>query len=128
MRRPTLAVIIAFIAWSAGWLAYNVLLRSLGLLPANPSLPVSETSSLLALLAGSVVLSLLAGAIAAQLKNTSSQAAIAVLGGLLLAVGILVQSQYLRLMPIWYHAAFLILLIPMCYLGASLRRPALPAA
>jgi hypothetical protein len=127
MGRPALAVIVAFIAWSAGWLAYNALLRSMGLLPANALLPVSETSSLLALLGGSVVLSLLAGSIAAHLKNTASQAAIAVLGGLLLAVGILVQSQYLRLMPIWYHAAFLVLLIPMCYLGASLRKPAPPA-
>jgi hypothetical protein len=31
-----------------------------------------------------------------------------------------VQTQFWTLMPVWYHAAFLLLLVPMCLAGSRL--------
>jgi hypothetical protein len=43
------------------------------------------------------------------------------LGVLLLATGVLVQLKLWYLIPLWYHLAFLLVLIPMTLLGARLR-------
>ncbi|MCW5874766.1 MAG: hypothetical protein KIS88_09005 [Anaerolineales bacterium] len=43
-----------------------------------------------------------------------------ILGVVLLLVGIAVQRQYWKLMPLWYHLLFLALLVPTTLFGASL--------
>ena len=77
--------------------------------------------ALLALLAGSCILSLLAGFTAASIARSSPVAVAMGLGLLLLAVGLFVQVQLWRLMPFWYHLLFLVLLVPICFAGAWLR-------
>ena len=41
---------------------------------------------------------------------------------LLLLTGIAVQSTMWHLMPLWYHATFLVLIVPVCLLAGRLRR------
>jgi hypothetical protein len=48
------------------------------------------------------------------------------LGLILLGVGMFVQAQYWYLMPLWYHLAFLLLLVPACMIGSRLRRARWP--
>jgi hypothetical protein len=78
-------------------------------------------TALIALLIGSIILSLLAGYVAAMISRSRSYGPIAILAAVLLAVGIFFQSQYWQLMPLWYHLTFLGLLLPVCFLGARLR-------
>ena len=77
--------------------------------------------ALLALLAGSCILSLLAGFTAASIARSSPVAVAMGLGLLLLAVGLFFQIQLWRLMPFWYHLLFLVFLVPICFAGAWLR-------
>ena len=44
-----------------------------------------------------------------------------VLAVLLVATGVGVQASVWTLMPVWYHLAFLGLLVPGCLLGARLK-------
>jgi hypothetical protein len=121
MLKPALAVIAGFVLWSVLWVSYNITLRKFGLLPPEDTQPLSSVQSLGALLIGSILLSLLAGYLAAAIGAPASGVSVAVLGVLLLIVGVVFQVQYWRLMPLWYHASFLLLLVPMCLLGAWLR-------
>ncbi len=77
--------------------------------------------TLLALLAGSWILSLLAGFTAASIARSSPVSVGIGLGLLLFAVGLFFQIQLWRLMPFWYHLLFLVFLAPICFAGAWLR-------
>lgn len=122
MSKHIIAVVVGFILWSVCWLSYNFTLMKLDVLPADQSQPVLGMAPLLALLFGSVVISLVSGYVAARIAPAASSLPVLVLGLLLLAVGIVFQSQSWRLMPLWYHLSFMALLIPFCYLGAWLHR------
>ena len=114
------------ILWSVCWLSYNFALTRLAVLPADHSQPVRGTTPLLALLFGSVVISVVSGYVAARVGKVGSNFPVLLLGLLLLAAGIFFQSQSWGLMPLWYHLSFLALLIPFCYLGAWLHRLTAP--
>jgi hypothetical protein len=122
MLRPGLAVIIGFAVWSAVWLASNALLIELHVLPHGSNTPIQDAGALLALLVAAVITSLTAGYVAAMLNPSASMRSVLVLGALLVIVGVVVQSNYLDVMPLWYHVAFLALLMPVCLVGAKLCR------
>jgi hypothetical protein len=119
--RQVIAVAVGFMFWSVGWLCYNASLRKFGLVSADPTQPIQSVMTLLALLAGSCILSLIAGFTAASIARSSPVAVAMGLGLLLLAVGLFFQIQLWRLMPFWYHLLFLVLLVPICFAGAWLR-------
>lgn len=119
--RQTIAVVVGFIVWSALWLILKLALKDAGLVPADPSQAIVEAKPLLFLLAGSLIISLIAGYVAAAVRGKTAYGVIVVLGLILLAVGIFVQVQYWHLMPLWYHLTFLVLLLPLCLAGARLR-------
>ena len=120
MIRKILAVVAGFVVFSALWFASNAALAATGMLP-QPGLAVTDADVLALLLAASAVASLVAGFSTAWLSRTSGHQAALWCGVLLLAVGVAVQAQYWSLMPIWYHMAFLLLLVPMCLVGSRLR-------
>ena len=121
MWKQIFAVIIGYVLWSIGWLSYNSVLKKLALLPESQTQPIQDVKGLLSLLVGSIVLSLIAGYVVALIVHSTSNSPALVLGLLLLATGIFFQMQYRHVMPLWYHLLFLILLIPLCLFGASLR-------
>jgi len=122
MLKQVLAVFTGFVVWSVGWLLYNLVLQKISLLPADQTQPIQSVVALLLLLLGSVFLSLVAGYVTAIIGQGASKFPILFVGFLLLAAGIFFQTQFWRLMPLWYHLCFLALLIPFCLIGASLRR------
>lgn len=120
-----LAVIAGFILWSVLWVCLNVGLHKFGLLPAALTQPMSDPAPLAALLVGGVVISIISGYTAAAIAGVPAEPAVAALGVLLLLTGVYFQSKVWHLMPLWYHLTFLLLLIPMCFVGARLRAPKL---
>jgi hypothetical protein len=116
--RNVVAIIGGYVVWTAVWLGGNSGIK--GSMPDRYSadgFSLDKTVLTLALVL-SVVCSLLAGWVAARLA-TKPRGAGMILGGLLLATGLMVQIGAWSKMPLWYHLIFLALLFPMTKLGAA---------
>jgi len=117
MLRRILSVLIGVVVWSALWLGANA-----GLAAATPDSFEEDGSTeskgiLLALLACSVVFSLVSGCVTATVGKEKPVGNAFVLGVVLLAIGIPVQMGYWEVMPQWYHFSFLGLLLPASVIG-----------
>ncbi|UYN90747.1 MAG: hypothetical protein KIT08_05795 [Anaerolineales bacterium] len=77
-----------------------------------------HTGALLTMLVFAALVSLAAGYVVTLVSAGANLPLI--LGVILLLVGIMVQRQYWKLMPVWYHLLFLALLVPATLFGASL--------
>lgn len=119
--KPTLAVIVGYVVWTVLWLVGNQGLVSAGWISKDPTRKIESLAGLSGLLAISVACSLAGGATAGRIAGASRRAA-PILAGLLLATGLGVQWGFRELMPVWYHAAFLILLVPVTLAGAAVVR------
>lgn len=122
MARMTAAVAAGFVLWSVLWLGGNAALVQL-LADSFDEDGFTKSAGVLALvLVTSVAWSLASGFTTVAIAGTERAANAAwILGGLLLAVGIFFQVQAGSRLPLWYHAAFLVLLVPMTLVGARLR-------
>jgi hypothetical protein len=132
MVRTILAVIAGFLAWSIVWIGSDSVLMMLS--PAWYGAHQMNFQQALALGAGftpdnsilamhiirSVLISIMAGYLAAVISGESSKAPLW-LGILLLLFGLAIQLMAWSYLPIWYHLIFLALLIPMTVLGGRLR-------
>lgn len=120
MLNTILAIVAGFIIWSVVWLGGNQVVTRLfpGAVAKDGS--IKHTGLLLALIALSLVASLAAGYGAQWIAEDGSSNPQLILGVLLVLVGIVVQRQYWKLMPLWYHLAFLVLIIPVVLYGATL--------
>lgn len=120
MVKAILAVVVGFAVWSLVWLSFNALLRWLGILLQSDTSPARSMGPLALLLVASFLFSLAAGYLAASIIDSSSYFPAVVLAALLVLTGAFVQSRLWRLMPLWYHVPFLLLLAPMTLAGAWL--------
>lgn len=122
MFNTILAIVVGFIVWSVIWLGGNQLVVRLfpGAVAKDGS--TRHTGLLLALIALSLAASLAAGYGVQWLAEDSSVNPQLILGVVLVLVGIAVQRQYWKLMPLWYHLAFLVLIVPAVLYGATLAR------
>lgn len=118
--KQVVAVVAGFILWSVLWLSLNQLLLVLGVMAPTVTEPVTTAKPLLVLLAGSVLISLLSGYVTGRIAGFPWALPAVALGVLLLATGLFVQLKLWYLIPLWYHLAFLLLLIPMTFLGARM--------
>jgi hypothetical protein len=123
MGKIILGVIAGFIVWTVIFVGGESVLRAI-----SPSLAAPESAAFVdstALLVGylirSIIASILAGLTAAFIAKENSRTPLA-LGIILLIVGLLVQIGAWNMLPVWYHLAFLILLVPMTILGGKLRK------
>jgi hypothetical protein len=119
--RLVLAVIAGFALWSVLWVgAHQGAISLAPQLYDSAGVPTSPAIYAVYLVL-SIVCSLLAGRVA-RAVSASGSGAVLVLALLLLAVGIAVQASAWAQQPLWYHLAFLVLLVPACLAGG--RRPA----
>ncbi len=72
MLKQLLAAFAGFVLWSVGWLSFNLALQKLALLPSDQTQRIQDTGALLALLLGSITLSLAAGHVTAVIAQTAS--------------------------------------------------------
>ena len=133
MGRIILGVIVGFIAWSILWVGGDEALAKLS--PdwygthklafekaAFNGTPFEASPVMMVFhLIRSIITSLLSGFLAAVAANENRRTTM-ILGVLLLVVGIAVQAMAWSLMPIWYHVAFLLLLIPVTIAGGYLKK------
>jgi hypothetical protein len=125
MKRAILAVITGYLVWTALWLAGNRLLFGGAAERVGAGEPFTAAAPLVGVVVLSMCCSLAAGATAAIIAGERAPAAVLVMAVLLLVTGIGVQASVWMLMPVWYHLAFLALIIPVSLLGARIvRRPA----
>ena len=118
MIRAAIAVIIGYSLWTVIWIGANAAFFAGAAQAASRNEPITQVPVLLGMLATSLICSLAGGAICGRIKPSTPAAA--VLGTLLLLTGIAVQSGLWNLMPLWYHAAFLVALIPVTIGAAKL--------
>ena len=133
MLRIILGIVVGFIAWTVLWLGSDQLLISFSpqwygvhqhtfeaaMYTGSPFTP--DTTILLMHIIRSVIISIMAGFLAAVVANENRKAPFA-LGILLLIVGILIEVMAWNYLPMWYHLIFLALLIPMTVLGGKMKQ------
>ena len=120
--RSAIGVIVGYAVWTAIWLGGNAVLLPEAAEVVQNGEPYTETGPLAMAIGLSVVCSLLGGLVAALIARAKGRGPAVVLAVLLLATGVFVQLGVWDLMPVWYHATFLALLVPMTLAGAGLVR------
>lgn len=135
MGRIILGVIVGFVAWSIIWVGGDEALASLSggwystnklnleKAAFNKTEYTADSVFLLVNLIRSVIASILSGFLAAFVANENRRTTM-ILGILLLVVGIIVQAMVWNLLPIWYHLAFLLLLVPVTVAAGMLKKTA----
>jgi Ni,Fe-hydrogenase I cytochrome b subunit len=121
MLKIILGVIVGFVVWSILWVGCDSVIRviSPGIAPSK-DLSDIPTVYLAVKLILSVIFSIISGFIAALIAKENAKSTL-ILGVLLLLVGIMVEVSIWNLLPVWFHLAFLILLIPMTVFGGRMR-------
>jgi hypothetical protein len=117
--RTAAAVLAGFVVWSVIWLVGNVVLSGTGLTSRDVSVPVESMVALGLLLVLSVICSFVAGLTARAIDRENARGAGMILALLLLVVGVVTQWNVGMLMPMWYHALFLGLLVPVTLFAAG---------
>lgn len=131
MVRIILGVIVGFVVWTILWLGSDQVMintwkdyavhQSNFELAFNTEAPFTPNSTYLVLnVVRSVIFSIIAGFVAAIIAGENRKTPLA-LGVLLFLFGLVVEIMAWNLLPIWYHAIFLILLVPMTVIGGRLR-------
>lgn len=124
MWRQILAVFAGYTAWTLLWLSGNAWLFADAGRQLAAGTPFHAPGPLvgLLLLAGSC--SLVAGIVLARLlpPGTASRYPLGFLGLALVASGTVVSLDLGTLLPLWYHAAFLLALVPLVWWGTVLGR------
>lgn len=118
MGRLILGVVATPLIW--GMLSVPI---NLGIAAVSGQIePPYTTGYLLLILVLSFGYSLIAGYCAAWIAASNELKLSLGAGVALLLVGLLFQSSAWDTIPLWYHLIFLVMLIPMCMLGARLRK------
>jgi hypothetical protein len=120
--RSILAVLLGMAVWAVLWIASNQALTAAMPEAFGDEGLLLENSLLWLYLLDSVVLSVLAGWVTGRVAGRRQLAHGLALGLAQLAIGVAVQASAWDDMPLWYHLAFLALLIPASVLGANLAR------
>lgn len=121
MLRSILAVIAGSIVWTVLWLGTNAVFMQLFPQWYGEGGRIESAPVLLFVIIRSLLFSIVAGYVTALIAQRSELKHAFALGVLQLAMGILATVQFFDLLPLWYHIAFLVLLIPGNLLGGYLR-------
>ena len=114
------SVLAGFVLWSILWFVFGMVVRAI-----HPEVFAEDGSTqsvpiLVLYLVASLLITLASGWLTAKLASRAKVSHAVALGVVLLAVGILVQTGYWNVLPVWYHLSFLALLLPMAALGGRI--------
>jgi len=120
MLKIILGVIAGFFVWSILWVGTDAVLKAVWAgYKENVEAMSFSPAMLIVPLILSAVCSITAGFVAALIAGENSKSPL-ILGALLLIAGIFAQMGVWDKIPLWYHLAFWILLIPMTVFGGKL--------
>ncbi len=119
--RSVLAVLAGFASWTVLWLTSNQILVRVFADRFAEDMTTRDPMVLGLVFLLSVVFSVIAGWVTASVARKNGVPHGIALGVIQTAVGIFVQMQVWDQMPLWYHLAFLICLLPGNVLGAWLK-------
>jgi len=120
MLKIILGVVAGFFVWSILWVGTDAVLKAVWAgYKENVEAMSFSPAMLIVPLILSAVCSITAGFVAALIAGENSKSPL-ILGALLLIVGIFAQMGVWEKIPLWYHLAFWILLIPMTVFGGKL--------
>lgn len=134
MRRIVLGVIAGFFAWVVAWVGSEKILSAIwpafgahqaafqAAIEHGGQFTADSTILLIHIVLGSIV-SVISGFLAALIAGETKRAPL-VLGFLLLAFGLLKVVMSWPYVPIWYHAVFTAILLPMTIVGGKLKTTA----
>jgi len=115
-----LGVVAGFFVWSILWVGTDAVLKAVWAgYKENVEAMSFSPAMLIVPLILSAVCSITAGFVAALIAGENSKSPL-ILGALLLIAGIFAQMGVWDKIPLWYHLAFWLLLIPMTVLGGKL--------
>ncbi|MES2325400.1 MAG: hypothetical protein V4633_24360 [Pseudomonadota bacterium] len=132
MVRTVLGVIAGFASWLLAWFGGEKILSAIGptwfgapqrafeAVLVNGGQFTADTTLLLSHIVLGLIVSLLAGFLAALVAGENKRAPLA-LGMLLLALGVLKAVMSWQYVPIWYHLIYTALLLPMAIVGGKLK-------
>ena len=110
-----------------GWLLYGIVWNVLGLAMAaifsdsfTLGEPLTDTLTLVVYLVLSIPVSILSGYGSARFGLDHAGTAVKALAIVNLVTGIVVQSMAWKLLPAWWHIAFLIFIVPATLYGGRL--------
>jgi hypothetical protein len=116
-----LAVGAGAVLWAALWVGGAMLLAAVWPAHVAADRSVNDPTALLAYIAYSVVLSIVAGYMTAKVAAApAASRAVAILAALQLFLGIMIEVSAWSLTPAWYHITFLLLLVPATLYGGRL--------
>lgn len=132
MLKIILGAIAGFVVWSILWVGSDAVFMAIfasyreymeGFNNALQTKQPFEINSTILFLTHikSFICSIISGVVAALIAKENTKSTF-LLGILLLAFGAFIQSIYWNYLPLWYHLAFLLMLIPMSVLGGKLRK------
>ena len=120
MLKIILGVVAGFFVWSILWVGTDAVLKAVWAgYKENVEAMNFSPAMLIVPLILSAVCSIIAGFVAGLIARENSKSPL-ILGALLLIVGIFAQMGVWEKIPLWYHLAFWILLIPMTVFGGKL--------
>ena len=133
MWRAILGAVFAFFVWNAIWLGSEKLMSAIwpkwyGAHQTAFEAAVTkggdfkpDTTILVLNIVRAAIVSTIAGWLASIIAGESRRSP-RILAGLLIAFCLLMVAMSYQIVPLWYYAFFLAVLIPACLLGGSLRR------
>lgn len=129
MGRTIGAMVAGTVVWGILWNVGN-----LGFGAAFPDhyvvgRPITSIGMLVGMIGYSVVLSVIAGWVAAAIKGApDAMVAVKGLAALNLLIGVVSEVSYWDMMPVWYHIVFLALVVPATLAGGRLKSGGATAA
>lgn len=121
MGRAIGAVITAFLLWTVLWLGFTSGAQAVFPDIVDPEQPLTHTGALVGYIAYSVVISALAGYTCAAIRKEDPMKTVWVFAIIQLLVGIGFEISYWSMTPVWYHLAFLALVVPATVWGGVLK-------
>ncbi|MDH3225294.1 MAG: hypothetical protein OEO23_16355 [Gemmatimonadota bacterium] len=121
MGRSILAVVVAWVLWTAMWLGGSAAAAAVFPRAVTVGQPLFHTGALMGFIAWSVVASVAAGYVCAFVKKEAPMPTVWGLAALQFVIGTAIEVSGWDNTPAWYHLLFLALLIPAIVWGGKLR-------
>lgn len=119
--RIVLGVVAGVVLWGVLWVGGNSAAQAAWPDLIDPEARLEHLGVLGGYLLYSVILSLLAGYVAAAIGGAAAMRTVWILAAVQLCIGIFTEISYWDLTPVWYHLVFLALVVPATVAGGRMK-------